>query len=66
MEEKANSAALTATQQPPPRPSTVEKARMVRAAPSAEEVSRTPEQQMARPVTVQTTMVSKKTPVMWM
>ena len=52
-----------------PRPRTVSKARSVSAAPvkgmpAASAAPSTPEQQMARPVRVQITRVSKKTPVM--
>ena len=59
------------TRMPPALPSTVSKARMVSAAPlmtlpSAPTVPSTPEEQMARPVTVQMTRVSKKVPVLWM
>lgn len=68
-EVKANSPRETLTSQPAHGPSTVPKARMVnaapvRASPCASGSPSTPEQQMARPVTVQITVVSKKTPVM--
>ena len=68
-EVKANSPRETLTSRPAHGPSTVPKARMVnaapvRASPCASGSPSTPEQQMARPVTVQITVVSKKTPVM--
>ena len=70
MVEKANSTIPRETSSPPRGPSTVLKARAVRAtpftcAPEASAVPSTPEAQMHRPVTVQITVVSKNTPVMF-
>ena len=69
MVEKAKSTMPRFTSSAPKGPSTVSKARAVRAvpftgAPEASAVPSTPEAQMHRPVTVQITVVSKKTPVM--
>ena len=71
MVEKAKRTMETAIQRAAPSPSTVRKARMVSAPPStgfpaASTAPSTPEQQMARPVTVQITRVSKNAPVMLM
>ena len=70
MVEKANSTIPRETSSPPRGPSTVLKARAVRATPftcppEASAVPSTPEAQMHRPVTVQITVVSKNTPVMF-